>query len=96
MDPVIVLPTHYHEFLSVFSKSDVDKLPPHRPDIDHTIKLMSNTQPSSGPLYSMSLAALQSGRRGLGLVPTDAHHEGTSWRLPARLLDADTRVRKTP
>ena len=57
--PATILPTHYHEFLSVFSKANADKLPPHRPGIDHEIKLRPDTQPPSGPLYGMSRDELE-------------------------------------
>ncbi|KAJ6436286.1 retrovirus polyprotein [Purpureocillium lavendulum] len=33
------LPTHYHEYLSVFDRTQADRLPPHRPGSDHKIVL---------------------------------------------------------
>jgi hypothetical protein len=49
-----VIPKQYHEFLPVFSKVLADKLPPHRPNIDHEVRLREGETPSWGPLYKMS------------------------------------------
>jgi len=46
-------PRHFHEFLPIFEKARIDKLPLHR-SYDHTIPLKEGTTPSYGPLYSMS------------------------------------------
>jgi hypothetical protein len=32
-----VIPKQYHEFLPLFSKVLADRLPPHRPNIDHEV-----------------------------------------------------------
>lgn len=56
-----VVPEEYHDFADVFSKSEADILPPHRP-YDHTIDLEEGATPPHGPIYSMSeveLAALK-------------------------------------
>lgn len=53
VDPTEKLPKIYHEFLSVFSKDEADKLPPHRPS-DHRIILKPGSEAPWGPLYSMS------------------------------------------
>ncbi|POS83395.1 hypothetical protein EPUL_003076 [Erysiphe pulchra] len=53
IDPLERLPKIYHEFLSVFSKKDAERLPPHRPS-DHQIILKPGSEPPWGPLYSMS------------------------------------------
>ena len=58
-DPATVLPEHYKEFLKVFSYEKANKLPPHRPGIDHTIKIQPGTQLPAGPLYGMSRDELQ-------------------------------------
>ena len=53
-DPAIVLPGYYKEFFKVFSYEEANKLPPHSPGVDHTIKMQPGTQPPAGPLYGMS------------------------------------------
>ena len=53
-DPATVLPGHYKKLLKVFSHEEANKLLPHRPGIDHTIKMQPGTQPPAGPLYGMS------------------------------------------
>ena len=35
------LPLVYHQYRHVFSKKDGNQLPPHRPGIDHKIKLIT-------------------------------------------------------
>ena len=49
-----IIPKQYHEFLPLFSKVLADKLPPHRPSIDHEVRLKEGETPSWGPLYKMS------------------------------------------
>jgi len=49
-----VIPKQYHEFLPLFSKVLADKLPPHRPNVDHEVRLKEGEVPSWGPLYKMS------------------------------------------
>jgi hypothetical protein len=49
-----VIPEQYHEFLPLFSKVLADRLPPHRPNIDHEVRLKEGETPSWGPLYKMS------------------------------------------
>jgi hypothetical protein len=34
-----VIPKQYHELLTLFSKVLADRLPPHRPNIDHEVRL---------------------------------------------------------
>src|SRR5262249_5844202 len=56
-DPRRKLPEHYHEYLSVFSHEESDKLPPHRgPGIDHKIDLIvkdgRTAEPPYVPLYN--------------------------------------------
>lgn len=53
INPSEKLPNVYHEFLSVFSKEEADRLPPHRSN-DHQIILKPGSEPPWGPLYSMS------------------------------------------
>jgi transposase InsO family protein len=58
-DPRTKLPTHYHEFLDVFDRTEAEKLPPKRgKGVDHQIKLQpaNGVEPEVpwGPLYSMS------------------------------------------
>ncbi|ERF68926.1 hypothetical protein EPUS_09504 [Endocarpon pusillum Z07020] len=59
IDPRTRLPEQYHEFLSLFDKAAADKLPPHRPGVDHKIELLPNTEPPSGALYGMSRNELE-------------------------------------
>jgi hypothetical protein len=54
-----IIPAKYHYLLSLFSKCQADKLPPHR-YIDHMIQLEEGTKPPFGPLYSMSDLELDS------------------------------------
>jgi hypothetical protein len=52
------LSPNYADFMNVFSKSQNDKLPPHRPS-DHKIELLPNATPlRAHPLYSMSTEQL--------------------------------------
>ena len=53
-NPATVLPGHYKEFLRVFSHEKANKLPLHRPGVDHTIKMQPGTQSLAGPLYGMN------------------------------------------
>ena len=47
------LPREYHEFATLFSWEESNKLPSHR-SYDHIIPLLSDKEPSKGPLYNMS------------------------------------------
>jgi hypothetical protein len=49
-----VIPKQYHEFLPLFNKVLADRLPPHRPNIDHELRLREGEVPSWGPRYEMS------------------------------------------
>jgi len=53
-----IVPKQYHGFLPLFNKVLADQLPPHRPAIDHEVRLMEGETPSWGPHYSMSRAEL--------------------------------------
>jgi transposase InsO family protein len=53
VDPALLLPVQYHEFLSVFDRKESYELPPHRA-YDHAIELHEGKEPPYGPLYSMS------------------------------------------
>jgi hypothetical protein len=48
------IPKPYHEFLPLFSNVLADKLPPHRPGIDHEVRLKEGETPSRGHLYKIS------------------------------------------
>ena len=48
------VPPQFHDFLDVFSPTEVKKLPPHRP-YDINIDLEDGTTPPFGPIYSLSL-----------------------------------------
>ena len=58
-NPATKLPTEYHEFLDVFSRTNADVLPKHRPQYNHTIELIEGKAPTWGPLYSMSANELK-------------------------------------
>jgi len=47
------VPSEYHEFADVFSKTKAEVLPPHHP-YDLKINLEEGTQPPVGPIYSLS------------------------------------------
>jgi hypothetical protein len=52
------LPFNYADFVDMFSKSQSDELPPHRPS-DHKIELLPNATPlRAHPLYSISIEQL--------------------------------------
>lgn len=51
-------PAYAGATIAHFSKRDSNVLPPHRPDVDHNIKLTDENTLSSSPLYSMSLEQL--------------------------------------
>src|SRR5690606_1181535 len=48
------VPSEYHDYLDLFKKKEGDKLPPHRPHVDHKIELVPGGQPTFGPLYNLS------------------------------------------
>ena len=47
------IPSKYHEFANVFSKTKAEILPPHHP-YDLKINLEEGAQPPVGPIYSLS------------------------------------------
>jgi len=47
------VPSKYHEFANVFSKTKAETLPPHCP-YDLKINLKEGAQPPVGPIYSLS------------------------------------------
>jgi hypothetical protein len=47
-----IVPPEYHKFLPLFSKTEANKLPPHRP-YDHRILLKDGFTPPFGPIYSL-------------------------------------------
>lgn len=58
-DPRTKLPSYFHEFLSVFDRTEADKLPPKRgKGVDHEIQLLQENGKAPevpwGPLYNMS------------------------------------------
>jgi hypothetical protein len=48
----------YHEFLPLFDNVLADRLPPHRPGIEHEVRLEERETPPWELLYSMSRAEL--------------------------------------
>ena len=49
------VPSEYHEFADVFSKTKAEVLPPHR-SYDLKINLEEGAQPLVGPIYSLSVS----------------------------------------
>jgi len=47
------VPSEYHKFANIFSKTKAEVLPPHRP-YNLKINLEEGTQPPVGPIYSLS------------------------------------------
>ena len=56
--PANLVPSQYHDFLSLFTKKRADKLPPQR-YVDHEIPLEADKKPPMGRMYSMSATELQ-------------------------------------
>jgi len=48
-----IVPNQYHEFLPLFCKIIADQVPPHRPSIEHEVRLKDGEWPTGGLLYSM-------------------------------------------
>jgi hypothetical protein len=48
------VPIYLQNVKAFFLKIEADKLPPHRPGLDHEIELLPGTKPRSGPLYNMT------------------------------------------
>jgi hypothetical protein len=48
------IPTDYHDFLDIFSKSKADKLPDFNLQFDHHINIEEGKHPPLGPIYSTS------------------------------------------
>jgi hypothetical protein len=53
-----IVPQEYHKFLPLFSETEANKLPPHRP-YDHRIPLKDGFTPPFGPIYSLSRTELE-------------------------------------
>ena len=53
-----IVPEQYHQFPSMFYNVLADRLPSHRPGIDHEIRLKVGETPTWGQLYLMSRAEL--------------------------------------
>ena len=52
--PPGTLPDRYQDLSYVFSKDEAEKLPPHRPGLDHDFTLKPGTKPPFGPIYNLS------------------------------------------
>lgn len=53
------IPAEYHDYLDLFRKKEGEKLPPHRPHVDHKIELVPDGKTSFGPLYNLSPAEMK-------------------------------------
>jgi hypothetical protein len=56
---VTSIPVEYAEFADVFEPKNAQKLPPHRPGIDHEIPLVPDAKPVFGSIYNMSESELK-------------------------------------
>lgn len=63
-DPKEFLPSHYHEYLDVFDRTQANKLPPHRP-WDHAIDLQPDKTPPASRPYPMNQHELKALREYL-------------------------------
>jgi len=48
-----VIPNQYHALLPMFSMVLADRLPPHRPNVDHEVRLKEGETPSWWPIYML-------------------------------------------
>ena len=48
------VPPEYAKFADVFEEKQAEKLPPHRPHVDHEIPLIPGAKPTYSPIYSMA------------------------------------------
>ncbi|KAL2444003.1 Transposon Tf2-6 polyprotein [Exophiala dermatitidis] len=64
-NPIEKVPPEYHEYLSVFSKEASETLPPHRPGLDHEIKLTHDDQDRfpHKKTYGMSQQELEAAKK---------------------------------
>ena len=53
------VPSEYHNYLDLFRKREGDKLPPHRPHVDHKIEFLPGKEPTFGPIYNLSVKEQQ-------------------------------------
>jgi hypothetical protein len=58
-NPPTSVPVEYAEFADVFEPKNAQKLPPHRPGVDHEIPLVADAKPVFGSIYNMSETELQ-------------------------------------
>jgi len=52
--PLSGVPEEYSLYANVFEKRNAEKLPPHRPNVDHEIPLIEGAKPTYGPIYNLS------------------------------------------
>ncbi|XMA14720.1 hypothetical protein WAI453_007511 [Rhynchosporium graminicola] len=52
--PATTLPHQYQKYQRVFDPVEAEKLPPHRPGLDHEINLRPGKRPPFGPIYNLS------------------------------------------
>ena len=57
-----LVPHQYHDLIPLFTKTEADKLPPHR-YVDHAIPLLENKKPPMGRMYLISDSELQEVRK---------------------------------
>jgi len=48
------IPSEYYDYLDLFKNKEGNKLPPHRPHVDHKIELVPGGQLIFSPLYNLS------------------------------------------
>jgi hypothetical protein len=85
-----IVPEQYYEFLPLFNNELADRLPPHRPGIDHEVHLKDGEIPTWGPLYSMSRAELVVLKEWLEENLSNEFIQHSSSPFPPRVLFATT------
>ena len=58
-DPATALPEAYKNFLNVINYEEANKLPPHRPGVEHIIYMQPGIRPPARPLCGMNRDELQ-------------------------------------
>jgi len=59
------IPSEYHKFVDIFSKTKAETLPPHHP-YDLKINLEEGAQPLVGPIYSLSASEQEALKEFIG------------------------------
>jgi hypothetical protein len=49
-----LVPDYLHDFINIFAKDSINKLPPSRPGVDHRIEMKPGFIPKSAKTYPLS------------------------------------------